>query len=224
MIRSQEITISSAGVAFQYEPSASETLISFHVSGTFVATVAIEVSNNGTLWTPVQGAGPGTGGSATAANITAAGIYVYPVQTRYIRANVTSYTSGTAFVLMSAGQGALNLPGTGGGGGGLTDAQLRASRVPVNASIPQASSVSVVSASAAATFALFPSTACTALSVVNNSGTSIEVQRGGAGSTIPLLSGQSYLFVGITNANQLGIRRVDLSATAVTITAEAITV
>lgn len=92
--------------------------------------------------------------------------------------------------------------------------------------VPKATSVTTTSATTAAaggvTFVTFPPQACTALDVVNVTGTTIEVQRGGAGVAIPLLSGQARLFVGVTNANQLGIRRVDQSANQVTVQAEAI--
>jgi hypothetical protein len=39
---------------------------------------------------------------------------------------------------------------------------------------------------------------------------------------MPLQSGQARLFVGITNANQIGVRRVDQSNSQVAVSAEAI--
>jgi hypothetical protein len=124
--------------------------------------------------------------------------------------------------------------------GGLTDAQLRASRVPVDgsgvtqpvsiaarvtASFPTAASAVVVSLTTNATgttYTAFSSQACTALDLVNNTGTTLEVRRGGSGSTIPVPTGSARLFVGITNASDLQVRRADTSNTQVTVTAEAL--
>ena len=94
-------------------------------------------------------------------------------------------------------------------------------------SIPTASSATILTLTTAATgtnWTAFGSQACNALDLVNNTGTSIEYRRGGAGNTIPILSGSSRLIVGITNANSIEVRRVDTSNTQVTVTAEALTV
>jgi hypothetical protein len=94
-------------------------------------------------------------------------------------------------------------------------------------SIPTASSASILALTTAATgtnWTAFGSSACVALDLVNNTGTTIEYRRGGAGNTIPILSGSSRLIVGITNANSIEVRRVDTSNTQVTLTAEALTV
>lgn len=71
--------------------------ISLHITGTFTATVMLQGSNNNSDWsnlvvTPVTSATammPQTG-------MTAAGVYVTAVSTRYIRVRTTAYTSGTA--------------------------------------------------------------------------------------------------------------------------------
>lgn len=94
-------------------------------------------------------------------------------------------------------------------------------------SVPTSASASIVSVTTAATgtnWTAFASTACVALDIVNNSGTTIEYRRGGAGSAIPIPSGSARLVVGITNANTIDVRRVDTSNTQVTVTAEAIVV
>lgn len=77
-------------------------------------------------------------------------------------------------------------------------------------------------AAAGATWAVFANQACTCLSLVNNSGQDLEYRRGGAGKALPLLNRMAYLVVGITNANQVSIRRIDQSNTQVTLSAEAL--
>jgi hypothetical protein len=94
-------------------------------------------------------------------------------------------------------------------------------------SVPTSASASIISVTTAATgtnWTAFASTACVALDIVNNSGTTIEYRRGGTGSSIPIPSGSARLVVGITNANTIDVRRVDTANTQVTITAEAIVV
>lgn len=80
------------------------------------------------------------------------------------------------------------------------------------------------SASVGATPVLFTTQACTSLDLVNNTGVDIEYQRGGAGSYMTVPNGMSRLVQGITNASQIGIRRKDSVATAVTVQAEAFAV
>ena len=69
----------------------------------------------------------------------------------------------------------------------------------------------------------FGSVACQTLDVVNNTGTDIEYRRGGAGASITIPEGSARAINAITNANQIEVRRLDQSATQVTLTAEAIT-
>ena len=91
-------------------------------------------------------------------------------------------------------------------------------------SVPLASSVTIVSAQTQATgtnYTTFSSQACDALDLVNNTGTTIEYRRGGTGSTIPIPNGSARLILGISNADEISIRRLDVSNTQVTITAEA---
>ena len=67
------------------------------------------------------------------------------------------------------------------------------------------------------------SAACDALDLVNNTGVAVEYRRGGAGSTVTVPTGASRLIVGIANANEIAVRRVDLSNTQVVVQAEALT-
>jgi hypothetical protein len=64
--------------------------------GTFVGTVTFEVSNDNVTFTPAIAFQPGnTGSTAPATTATAVGIYIIPVTARYVRARVSTYTSGT---------------------------------------------------------------------------------------------------------------------------------
>lgn len=62
---------------------------------------------------------------------------------------------------------------------------------------------------------------CELLTVINDTGTDIEYRRGGAGSSMVILAGQTYQISGITNANQLSFKRKDSRNTQVVIRAEA---
>jgi len=69
----------------------------------------------------------------------------------------------------------------------------------------------------------FASNPCDALDIVNNTGAAIEYRRSGTGSSIQIPNGGSRLVAGVKNSNEISVRRVDLSNTQVTLTAEAIT-
>jgi hypothetical protein len=114
----------------------------------------------------------------------------------------------------------------GGSSGGLTDAQLRASRVPVSSSVPTAGASTILALTTAATgtnFTAFSDAACIALDIVNNTGVTIEYRRGGAGVAMQIPPDAARMVIGITNANQISVRRTDTSNTQVTIQAEAFT-
>lgn len=84
--------------------------------------------------------------------------------------------------------------------------------------------VSLQTNATGATYNAFGSQACTMLDVVNTAPAAVdlEVRRGGSGNTITVPAGSSRMFVGITNASDLQVRRLDQSNTQVTFTAEAI--
>lgn len=85
--------------------------------------------------------------------------------------------------------------------------------------------LSVETALTGVDFTTFASQTCTNLYIDNNTGTVIEVQKNGSGPTITVQSGTGGRnFGGITNADQLAVRRVDQSVVRVIVTAEAITV
>jgi hypothetical protein len=98
---------------------------------------------------------------------------------------------------------------------------------PMPASVPSANSVTIMSITTAATgtnWTAFSSQTCNSLDIVNTSSVAIEYRRGAAGNSMTILSGSSRLVVGISNANQIDVRRVDTSNTQITIPAEAITI
>lgn len=68
-------------------------------------------------------------------------------------------------------------------------------------------------------FVTFPAQACVQLTISNNSGTTIEVQQGGTGTTFPIFPASYYTFFGLTDASNLGVRRLDQSTTTVTVNA-----
>lgn len=106
--------------------------------------------------------------------------------------------------------------------GGLTNSELRASAVPV--AMQSYSSVTIMSATtdAAGTgWVDFATQACTSLDIVNASNTTIEYRRNGAGVGMPIPSRSSREAVGITNADQISVRRVDQLTDQVTVYAEA---
>lgn len=100
-------------------------------------------------------------------------------------------------------------------------------RITTKATLPYYTSSSFISVATNAdgtTYTAFASTVCDGLQVENNTGTEIEIQKGGTGGTIRIPSGiGGRYFSGISNANQLAVRRTDLSTTSVTVRAEAIT-
>lgn len=60
---------------------------------------------------------------------------------------------------------------------------------------------------------------CSQVTIANNTSVVVEVQVGGAGAYFPVFASSYYTFFGISDASQLSIRRVDLSASAITINA-----
>lgn len=70
-----------------------------------------------------------------------------------------------------------------------------------------------------ATYNSFASQACKRLVLVNDTGTDLEIRKGGAGATFILWNGAAFEMKGISNANQIGYRRKDTSGTQVTLAA-----
>jgi len=111
------------------------------------------------------------------------------------------------------------------GGDGVSSPVTKTAPLP--ASLPLAASATIMSVTTAATGAnwtAFSSQACNALDIVNTASVAVEYRRGGAGDAMTILSGSARLVVGIANANEIQVRRVDQSNTQVTIPAEAVSV
>ena len=112
------------------------------------------------------------------------------------------------------------------GADGVNDGDVSAAN-PLPASVPGAQSATILSlttSATGATFTAFSSQTCNSLDIVNTSSVAIEYRRGATGNAMTILSGSSRLVVGITNANQIDVRRVDQSNTQITIPAEAIVI
>jgi hypothetical protein len=65
----------------------------------------------------------------------------------------------------------------------------------------------------------YSSQECDQMTLSNQTGTNIEVREGGSGVGFIIPTATFYTFFGITNANQLQIRRADQLNTQVTVTA-----
>ena len=76
--------------------------------------------------------------------------------------------------------------------------------------------------SGGAGFVNLNSNLCNSLQLENWNSYDVEVSKGGAGVYIRVPANSTRIFSGITNANQLGVRRVDLGA-AITLQYECIT-
>lgn len=84
--------------------------------------------------------------------------------------------------------------------------------------------VSLTTDATGSTYTAFSSQACECLDIVNTqpAAVDLEVRRGGSGNTIIVPAGSSRMFVGLSNASGLQVRRLDQSNTQVTFTGEAI--
>jgi hypothetical protein len=79
---------------------------------------------------------------------------------------------------------------------------------------------SVQTAATGTNYATFPDLPAHQVTVVNDTGTDIEVRQDGTGVALPIASGAApFTFYGLSNANQLGVRRKDTSNTQVTVKA-----
>lgn len=84
--------------------------------------------------------------------------------------------------------------------------------------------VALTTSATGATYTAFASQACEQLDLVNTAPAAVdlEIRRGGSGNTIIVPAGSSRMFVGLSNANDLQVRRFDQSNTQITFTGEAI--
>lgn len=96
---------------------------------------------------------------------------------------------------------------------------LDSGRVPVLPSMASGGNIAVTTAATGTNFTAFASQVCKQVTLSNQSGTVVEVRQGATGVALQIPTGAFYTFFGITNANELHVRRTDLSNTQVTITA-----
>jgi hypothetical protein len=70
------------------------------------------------------------------------------------------------------------------------------------------------------TYTAYANQVCSQLTISNDSlATNIDVIQGGSGAAFEVLSGTYYTFFGLTNANQISVRRNDQSTTPIVISA-----
>ena len=86
----------------------------------------------------------------------------------------------------------------------------------------QAQIQSLTTSASGSPFVLFTDMNCTVLDIANFTGVTIEYQRRASGTAFQIANGATRRVVGITNANQIGVRRTDQSVTPVTLQAEAL--
>jgi len=79
--------------------------------------------------------------------------------------------------------------------------------------------LSVSTAVSGTGYTAFAAQACKQLTICNGSGVDIGVTVGGAGVEVPVFAGTYMTFFGITNTNQLHVRRVDTGVVQVPVTA-----
>lgn len=99
--------------------------------------------------------------------------------------------------------------GPGPGGGGLTNAELRADPVEVHPGFKSGGNLAVNTNVDGTGFVDLPSQACAQVTVVNDTDVTFEVRQGGAGAACPVLAQSSFTFFGVSNADQLSVRRKD---------------
>ena len=228
-------------------PTKGKGTVSFTVSGTWSGLIDIEASLDGVNWFPryfstlpsgvVQ---PVLYTNNTAGQLNSIAFDYVRFRGESVGAIGGTTLTGTATITAAVSRIAANVmldtqlpPGTNiigsvrqGSDWNVTLLAGTNSIGKVVSSLPTSASGSIISLStntSGATFNTFASLACTQLRVANNTGTTIEFQIGGTGTAMPIFNGKYYLITGITNASSVGIRRTDLSNTAVTVQAHALT-
>lgn len=94
-----EVTGSAAVVNADVVASTDVSLyrwVSLQILGTWVGTITFQGSNDGTNWVSVGLMGVGNGASPAATSASSNSIWAGPINTKFFRARMTSYTSGTA--------------------------------------------------------------------------------------------------------------------------------
>ena len=76
--------------------------------------------------------------------------------------------------------------------------------------------LSVQTDAAGANYTALSGQACKQVTIINDTGTKLQVRQGASGATVTIFDQAAFTFFGITNANQLQVRRKDTSNTQVT--------
>jgi|GEM_PF-5235949 len=74
----------------------------------------------------------------------------------------------------------------------------------------------VTTANPGSTWTPLPSALARAVTLLNGTGADLEIRRGGTGETFVHPDGLAYTYQAITNADEIEVRRLDLSNTPVT--------
>jgi len=90
-------------------------------------------------------------------------------------------------------------------------------RIKIIESVSAAGNLSVTTAAIGTNWTAFANQQCNRVHVLNTTGVSIEVRQGGAGVGLVMPTNTGFTFNATSNANELSIRRVDLSNTQVTV-------
>lgn len=106
----------------------------------------------------------------------------------------------------------------------LSNAELRATPVPVTLGTTLLTEVNISTVTTdgtdGAVWVAFASRVCTSLEIVNNTDAVLEYRRKGAGAAMGIKPGATRMIKGLTNADEIEVRRRDTTATAVLVEAE----
>lgn len=108
---------------------------------------------------------------------------------------------------------------SGSGGSGSTNGRSATDPVYSTPGMLSGVNLSAATADSGTAYTAFGSQACRQLTIANNTGVTIDVQQGGSGVAVPVFNSTYYTFFGLTNANQLGVKRDDSGKTVVTVIA-----
>lgn len=93
------------------------------------------------------------------------------------------------------------------------------SAIPVVPTMSSGGNLSATTAATGTNWTAFGSQALRQLTISNQTGATLEFRQGGAGVGFQVPTANFYTFFGLTNANQIEVRRVDTTNTQVTVTA-----
>lgn len=103
--------------------------------------------------------------------------------------------------------------------GPLTDSELRASAI-LAALFTTATIGNVSTSSSGDQFVALEAGSCRAVDLVNPSQVAVEYRRDGSGAGLTIPAGSARLLIGVSNSNQISVRRSDQSNTPVSLNFE----